>query len=195
MTESRPCHKLKGIQAFRGFAILLIVMSHVVGRAFDFGGEAGVCFFFVMSGFVLSMANDEKLRTGKFQTMRFVFHQLRKFYPLLALSLSFFVFAYWHAGYPVDYGKLLTNLLLIQTWFCSQHLVFSYVGSSWFLCDILVFYLFFKPLNQPLYHWEEREIPCPDVGCRCRDIRPFCFLDSFRAFQLHPLQFSVVSTD
>lgn len=148
MTESRPCHKLKGIQAFRGFAILLIVMSHVVGRGFAFGGESGVCFFFVMSGFVLSMANDEKLRTGKFQTMRFVFHQLRKFYPLLALSLSFFVFAYWHAGYPVDYGKLLTNLLLIQTWFCSRHLVFSYVGSSWFLCDILVFYLFFKPLNR-----------------------------------------------
>ena len=29
---------------------------------------------------------------------------------------------------------------------------------------------------EPLYHWEEREIPCPDVGCRCRDIRPFCFL-------------------
>ena len=148
MTESRPCHKLKGIQAFRGFAILLIVMSHVVGRGFAFGGESGVCFFFVMSVFVLSMANDEKLRTGKIQTMRFVFHQLRKFYPLLALSLSFFVFAYWHAGYPVDYGKLLTNLLLIQTWFCSRHLVFSYVGSSWFLCDILVFYLFFKPLNR-----------------------------------------------
>ena len=136
------------IQALRGFAILLIVMSHVIGRAFDFGGESGVCFFFVMSGFVLSMANDEKLRMGKFQTMRFILHQLRKFYPLLALSLLFFVFAYWHAGYPLDYGKLLTNLLLIQTWFCNQHLVFSYVGSSWFLCDILVFYLLFKPLNR-----------------------------------------------
>lgn len=136
------------IQALRGFAILLIVMSHVVGRDFDFGGESGVCLFFVMSGFVLSMANDEKLRMGKFRTMPFVLHQLRKFYPLMALSLLFFVCAYWHAGYPVDYGKLLTNLSLTQTWFCSRHLVFSYVGSSWFLCDILVFYLFFKLLNR-----------------------------------------------
>ncbi len=150
MIEPKSCHRLKSIQALRGFAILLIVMSHVVGRAFDFGGESGVSFFFVMSGFVLSMANDEKLRTGQFKTMRFVLHQLRKFYPILALSLLFFVFAYWHAGYPLDYVKLLINLLLIQTWFCSQHLTFSYVGSSWFLCDILVFYLFFKPLNRHL---------------------------------------------
>lgn len=67
----------------------------------------------------------------------------------------------------------------------------------WFLVVLVRhtrFLLVFQAV-EPLYHWEEREIPCPDVGCRCRDIRPFCFLDSFRAFQLHPLQFSVVSTD
>ncbi len=148
MIESRPSHRLMSIQALRGFAIMLIVMSHVVGHAFDFGGESGVCFFFVMSGFVLSIANEERLRTGQFATRRFVAHQLRKFYPLLLLSVLFFVFAYWHAGYPLDHERLLTNLLLIQTWFCSDRLVFSYVGSSWFLCDILVFYLFFKALNR-----------------------------------------------
>ncbi len=148
MIESRLGHRLMSIQALRGFAILLIVVSHVVGHVFDFGGESGVCFFFVMSGFVLSMANEEKLRVGQFDTKRFFVRQLRKFYPLLLLSISFFVFAYWNAGYPLDFGRLLTNLLLIQTWFCSESLVFSYVGSSWFLCDILVFYLFFKPLNR-----------------------------------------------
>lgn len=148
MIELRPNHRLMSIQALRGFAIMLIVMSHVVGHVFDFGGESGVCFFFVMSGFVLSMANEEKLATGQFATKRFLVRQLRKFYPLLLLSVLFFVLAYRHAGYPIDYDRLMTNLLLIQTWFCSEHLVFSYVESSWFLCDILVFYLFFKPLNR-----------------------------------------------
>ncbi len=148
MIESKSGQRLISIQALRGFAILLIVVSHVVGHVFDFGGELGVCFFFVMSGFVISMANEEKLATGQFATMRFLVRQLRKFYPLLLLSVLFFVFAYRHAGYPIDYDRLLTNLLLIQTWFCSEHLVFSYVGSSWFLCDILVFYLFFKALNR-----------------------------------------------
>ncbi|HCC87982.1 MAG TPA: acyltransferase, partial [Prevotella sp.] len=90
MIEPRPSsHRLMSIQALRGFAILLIVLSHVVGRSFDFGGESGVCLFFVISGFVLSLAYTGKVGDGLFDSKRFIVRQLVKFYPLTLVSILF----------------------------------------------------------------------------------------------------------
>ena len=148
MIEPRPSsHRLMSIQALRGFAILLIVLSHVVGRSFDFGGESGVCLFFVISGFVLSLAYTGKVGDGLFDSKRFIVRQLVKFYPLTLVSILFGVLAQWHAGNALDCPKLLANLLLVQTWFCSERFALAYFGTSWFLCDILFFYLIFKSLN------------------------------------------------
>ena len=142
--------KLKSIQILRCLAITLIVANHLIGKKFDFGGESGVSLFFVLSGFVLSWAYSDKIAGGQFSTESFVFHQLTKFYPLMAVGILFFVFADWHAGYPVSWGKLVAKLLLINTWFCSKEMLFAYLGSSWFLCDIVVFYFLFKTMNLTL---------------------------------------------
>ena len=45
---------LRNVQALRFVFIMLIVMSHIIGRSFDFGGECGVSFFFMLSGYILS---------------------------------------------------------------------------------------------------------------------------------------------
>lgn len=142
--------KLQSIQVLRCLAITLIVASHLIGKSFDFGGEGGVTIFFVMSGFVLSWAYSDKIERGQFSTKAFVFRQLTKFYPLMVLGVFFFVLAEWHAGYPVYWGKLVSKLLLVNTWFCSKEMLFSYLGSAWFLCDIVFFYCLFEPLNQAL---------------------------------------------
>lgn len=142
--------KLKSIQILRCLAITLIVANHLIGKKFDFGGESGVSLFFVLSGFVLSWAYSDKIAGGQFSTKSFVFHQFTKFYPLMAVGILFFVFADWHAGYPVSWGKLVAKLLLINTWFCSKEMLFAYLGSSWFLCDIVVFYFLFKTMNLTL---------------------------------------------
>ena len=47
---------IKTLQSLRFFFIMLVVLSHYIGTSFDFGGECGVSFFFVLSGFVLSLA-------------------------------------------------------------------------------------------------------------------------------------------
>ena len=135
------------VQALRGLAILLVVVSHIVGDGFAFGGESGVCFFFVISGFVLSLAYTGKVGEGLFDSKCFIVRQLVKFYPLTLVSILFGVLAQWHAGNALDCPKLLANLLLVQTWFCSERFALAYFGTSWFLCDILFFYLIFKSLN------------------------------------------------
>ena len=135
------------VQALRGLAILLVVVSHIIGDGFAFGGESGVCFFFVISGFVLSLAYTGKVGEGLFDSKCFIVRQLVKFYPLTLVSILFGVLAQWHAGYALDCPKLLANLLLVQTWFCSERFALAYFGTSWFLCDILFFYLIFKSLN------------------------------------------------
>ena len=142
--------KLKSIQILRCLAITLIVSFHLIGKEFDFGGESGVSIFFVLSGFVLSWAYSDKIGRGQFSTKTFVFHQLTKFYPLMTVAVLFFVFADWHAGYSVSLGKLVAKLLLINTWFCSKEMLFTYIGSTWFLCDIVVFYFLFKTMNRTL---------------------------------------------
>lgn len=147
MLLSRANHRLKSIQTLRGLAILMVVASHVIGDGFAFGGESGVCFFFVISGFVLSLAYTDKVRMGRFSSRRFLVRQLIKFYPLAFLSILFGLVAQWHAGNDIDFPKLFANLLLVQTWFCSERFTFAYSGTSWFLCDILFFYVLFKRLN------------------------------------------------
>jgi len=33
---------IKNLQSLRFFFIMLVVMSHIIGKSFDFGGECGV---------------------------------------------------------------------------------------------------------------------------------------------------------
>lgn len=53
-------NRIRTLQGARFLFVVLIYMSHCVTEnivePFDFGGEIGVSFFFVLSGFVLSWA-------------------------------------------------------------------------------------------------------------------------------------------
>ena len=49
------------LQSLRFIFIMLVVLSHYIGSSFDFGGECGVSFFFMLSGFVLSLAYSERI--------------------------------------------------------------------------------------------------------------------------------------
>jgi len=51
---------------------MLVVMSHIIGKSFDFGGESGVSFFFILSGFILSYAYGKKVAEGTFGTKAFI---------------------------------------------------------------------------------------------------------------------------
>lgn len=135
---------IQTLHSLRFIFIMLIVFSHIIGKTFDFGGECGVSFFFMLSGFVLSLAYGTKVAEGSFRTRPFVLRQLLKFYPLHLLMLTAFVVLDARLGRFYDWQHLLPNVLLLQSWIPFDEYFFVANGVSWFLCDILFFYVVFS---------------------------------------------------
>ena len=143
---------IKTLHALRFVFIMLIVFSHIVGERFDFGGECGVSFFFILSGFVLSLGYGDKVGHGQFDTRAFLMRQLLKFYPLHLLTLVIIVMLDAHLGRFYDWQHLVPAVLLLQSWIPLNEYNFVANGPSWFLCDIMFFYLLFSRV----YLWFNR---------------------------------------
>lgn len=134
---------IRNLQALRFVFIMLVVMSHIIGKSFDFGGECGVSFFFMLSGFILSYAYGEKVRAKTFGHCRFIKKQLSKFYPLHVLLFLIMIVLDARLGRFLSWDKLVANLLLLQSWVPSDDFYFVVNGPSWFLSDLMFFYVVF----------------------------------------------------
>ncbi|MBQ8047660.1 MAG: acyltransferase [Prevotella sp.] len=143
---------IKNLQSLRFVFIMLIVLSHIIGKSFDFGGECGVSFFFVLSGFVLFLAYGCKVMEGSFRTRPFVCKQLLKFYPLHLLTMAVILLMDARIGRYTEWYRLLPNVFLVQSWIPIDRFFFVANGSSWFLCDVLFFYVVFRKLFLQLNH-------------------------------------------
>ena len=108
--------RIATFQSLRFVFIMLIVFSHIIGKSFDYGGECGVSFFFMLSGFVLSLGYGDSVRVGQFSTRRFFLRQLSKFYPLHLLMLVVFVVLDARLGIIYNWQHLLPSVLLLQSW-------------------------------------------------------------------------------
>ena len=137
---------IKTLQSFRFVFVMLMVLSHVIGKAFDYGGECAVSYFFILSGFVLSLAYGRKISQDQFCPRRFLIQQFMKFYPLHLLTFLFMVVLDARLGVYYEWYRLLPNILLLQSWIPHDSFYFVANGSSWFLCDVMFFYAVFKPL-------------------------------------------------
>ncbi|MEU0254202.1 acyltransferase [Streptomyces sp. NPDC006184] len=105
------------------------------------GGWAGVTFFFILSGFVLTWAARDKDRPSAFWIRR-----VAKIFPnhvvtfVLALALCAFGTVTWSQGLP--------NLLLLHAWIPDRDTFFNVNHPSWSLSCELVFYLVFPLLHR-----------------------------------------------
>ena len=66
---------IETLQSLRFIFIMMIFMSHFAYRGigpFDAGGDCGVAFFFMLSGFVVSLGYGRQIREGSFQYGRFL---------------------------------------------------------------------------------------------------------------------------
>lgn len=137
---------IRSLQSLRFVFIYLVVISHFVNRTFDFGGECGVSFFFILSGFVLSLANAGRIGRGDFSTRALWVRQMFKLYPLHIITMVVMLVMEWRLGNGYSPMILLANVMLVQSWVPSDEFYFVANGSSWFLCDIIFFYLIFRIL-------------------------------------------------
>lgn len=119
------------------------------GGIFDAGGDCGVAFFFILSGFVLAHAYKGRTVIGQPSTtkrgeyMRFIIRRLSKIYPLhlicllaaIILKLSLF-------------AAVVSNVFLLQAWIPLSGWYFSGNAVGWCLSDFLFFYAMFPLLNK-----------------------------------------------
>ena len=130
------------LQSLRFIFMMMIFMSHFAYRdirAFDAGGDCGVAFFFMLSGFVCSLGYGHRLREGTFSYGGFIWKRFRKLYPLHLLCLLFYLVV---SHSPLDL-KVLLNILLLQSWVPDADWYFSCNSVSWFLSSLLFCYLVF----------------------------------------------------
>ena len=137
---------IETLQSLRFIFFVMIFMSHFEydGQpAFDAGGDCGVSFFFILSGFVLSSAYGNKVSSDGFRYRQFMARRVKKLYPLHLLCLLAFVVINIRSMDAGTLVRLLPNLLLVQSWIPSAGFYFSANAVSWFLSDILLCYSVF----------------------------------------------------
>jgi peptidoglycan/LPS O-acetylase OafA/YrhL len=136
------------LTGLRFFAAAMIVWLHLYGFGIVTGPEyplgIGVSLFFILSGFILAH-NYQDISLSSFAV--FFRARIAKIYPLhiatLVIVLLLVPTRYSPGGASEDYGILLTNAALLQSWIPSTDVIFSFNGPSWSLSNELFFYFCF----------------------------------------------------
>ena len=141
-------HYIRSLQSMRFIFIFLILLSHFSFAGlgpFDFGGDSGVCFFFILSGFVLSLGDNKK--PGR--SLPFFTKRLKRVYPahLLALVMAAVCIP---AAFDTP-EKIISSLSLTQSWWPGREIYFGGNGPAWFLSNTVAFYLVFPWLKHILF--------------------------------------------
>ena len=144
---------IRTLNSLRFILILMIVISHstlpMSQGLHDYLGECPVAIFFVISGFVLSLSKGEKLEKGELSNKQFFLSRIFKLYPLHLLIVALIIPLDWRLGYIKPLYQVLAHCLLLQCWYPTHSFVSALNAATWFLSDIIFFYLVFKYL----YHW------------------------------------------
>ncbi len=129
------------LQSLRGIFALFIFIHHL--DLFPAGGDSGVGFFIILSGFVLSAGYRDRIAQGLISRRDFMRRRVRRLFSchiigfILALLLMS-PFYGWKT--PLVW---LANILMLQSWIPSPTFYFSCDSPSWCLSDLLFCYLLF----------------------------------------------------
>ncbi|MEU2915701.1 acyltransferase family protein [Streptomyces massasporeus] len=151
MNTSAPERRLPSLTGLRFFAAFSVFLSHIyytfwfteessatATRASVVAGSAGVAFFFVLSGFVLTWSSRTGSPAPDFWRRRAV-----KVYPnhLVTWALALLLI-YWMGGTATS-GQAIPSFFLVHAWLPAFDVHNSVNGVSWSLSCEVVFYLCF----------------------------------------------------
>lgn len=162
---------MKSLQSLRFVFALMIFFHHVPcvnGAYFNAGGTLSVSFFFVLSGFVLAMAYGEKVMSDSFDSSSFIVKRLCKIYPMHLLCLFLYLLLNYSSFSPRDLFRLIPNAVLMQSWIPDRGFYFSGNALSWFLSDMMFFYVMFPFVYEAvarMFHVGNHRIN--DCGMKC----------------------------
>ena len=141
-------NKLEGIQILRGYAAMLVVVTHlwsvgVISSTLRFSriGGLGVDIFFVISGFIMCYSLKDRVLAS--DSVQFLKKRVFRVYPIYLLVLIPFLIQYLsQAKAPVDPLLIIGNLLLSPSFLGSPEYRML-VGPAWTLTYELFFYVLF----------------------------------------------------
>jgi peptidoglycan/LPS O-acetylase OafA/YrhL len=145
----RGVARLDSLTGMRFVAALGVFGLHTTGsapealRALAAPGNTGVCFFFVLSGFVLAWTARDGDRAPAFYRRR-----VARVVPNHVVTWAVVLVALLATGAGVG-AEALAALLLVQAWVPDQDVVLAVNGPSWTLACEAFFYLCF-PVLLPL---------------------------------------------
>ncbi len=153
-TPTSSSHHILTLQSMRFIFCILIFICHFLESTgklhFYYGGDAGVTFFFILSGFVLSIGCGPRVEDGTFRYVQFLRKRLAKIYPLhlvtfiIALCMSFVT------GVKFNIIKTFLHVFMLQEFTLSEDMLKYGTGLSWFLGALFFCYLLFPFLYRQL---------------------------------------------
>ncbi|WP_333496489.1 acyltransferase family protein [Kluyvera sp. CHPC 1.251] len=139
--------EIKSLTGLRGLAALYVVAFHLTDRAafpeingFVQNGYIAVDFFFVLSGFIMSMVYHEKFKTIEQNNyINYMYNRFSRIYPLyVTLLFSTLILDYLLNGRTQPNSSIFINTFLLQS-----ITAWNYIASSWSLSTELIAYLLF----------------------------------------------------
>ena len=134
---------IKELTSLRFIFILAIFIHHL--DIYEGGGSMGVAFFFVLSGFSLTLGYGEKILNQDFSYKKYIKKRLFKFYPIHWLCLLISIPIVLIEGHWIT-PAFLANVALLQTWIPISDFYFSFNSVSWYLADTVFLALVFPCL-------------------------------------------------
>lgn len=141
------------LQVLRFIFVMLIVCSHlsILGFPhFEAGGDSGVAFFFVVSGYLTMLHYGKELKQGDFRHKEYLQKHIWKIYPLFFLSWLIEVLLKHNVQ---DFLYALPSLLLIQSWIPLHDIYFGGNPVAWFLSVLLTAWLLL-PVLYKVVRWK-----------------------------------------
>ncbi len=159
--------RLDSLTALRFFAALAVVALHSSTRIAHvhllsvaaWAGPAGVDFFFVLSGFVLTWSHNASKSTRSFYWNRFA-----RVWPLHALTWLAMILVLVSLGTSVPVVPAITALLLVQSWVNSKTYYNAVNVPSWSLSCEALFYACFPFLVRGMRPLSTRAVGVVAVG-------------------------------
>lgn len=152
MSEKESSSKIVALQGLRGYAMLLIFLSHYTFVQNKMGenmfwaeGGYGVEIFLLLSGYLAALNYDRGKRNSLWFELK---NKVCKFYPLhictLIVALPFSIMNLLR-GKIVTWLALVMNATMLQSFIPVQQIYFSYNSVSWYL-TVVIFLIVITPL-------------------------------------------------
>ena len=141
---------IKSLQSLRFIFILMVFHHHFfTSPQIEPFGTFPVCFFFILSGYVMSIGYADKVISPSFQYKPYIKRRLIRIFPLNIFSLLLYLTIpiindiICHQFHVSRYLYLLPDIFLIQAWVPLKSVYFSGNAVAWFLSAMLFCYLVF----------------------------------------------------